>query len=214
MAGAAASIVIPIAGTTFAEVRAIPRAQRLRERLIDVTKQFAVTLDDAITPLANSVAAISSSTNQAERSRCQGQLIQAVVDAAARLCGDNRTRATFYEARPARGQIMTLVRRAYAGRGGTQPRLRFVRDEAGRDNAVIGLVEAREVHFIEDVKAEFPGQYDGKDYGTLIAVSVPGAERDCGMLAIDAPDPGDLEQIHVHTMQALAALLGSGLVAR
>ncbi len=174
------------------------------ELAVDLEWRLQVALGDAVTPIGNLVGRIA--VEHENREALKGQLRQNIVDAAAQLCGPERTRAALFELADA---VMRLT--AWTGRA-EEPREVFARGDPNGDTAH-ALVAARDYVFVEDVQAP-PSDVNIRPeagYRTFLAVAVYAADKNFGMLTVDAPEPGTLDSGDVDVARALAQLLGAGL---
>jgi hypothetical protein len=206
------AVGVPVIIGSVAEARRSRRLRVAADVVAELETAFNNALGDFVGPLADLLGCIAAEKDPAQKARLRGQLEKAITSAAVALCGEARCRAAFYErAKPGPGAIQRLERRAWEGRG-DEPRLQFVRNRQGRDNAVISFCESEELLFVPDVRTEnFAAEYATKDYKTFISVAVRTAGHRHGMLVIDAPEPGDLDRTHTNVMRALAKLLAAGI---
>jgi hypothetical protein len=168
--------------------------------------KLAVTLGDALTPLADLLGRINLA-DTARRPALQAQLQQGVVDAASALCGGQRTRATFFVLR---GD--DLVPEAWAGRAHAPPsqslagkdRSSKLLQELVRTHGRVLVSEADERH--RPIRVESPG-----DYQAAVLAVVYAGSLELGVLCADSPDRGVLEAADLDILATLAQLLGAGL---
>ncbi len=170
--------------------------------------KLAVTLGDALTPLADLLGRINlADVNR--RPALQAQLQQGVVDAAAGLCDGDRTRATFFVLR---GD--NLVPEAWAGRAHAPP----VQSVAGKDRTSKSLNDLVRSHgrlLVSDVRERHPPLRvdDPADYHGAILAVVYAGNVELGVLCADTPEGGVLEAADLDILATLAQLLGAGLVS-
>ena len=189
-------------------------AASARAALTSDVIQMRVALGYVMTGLLTAVGDIVAEKNQRTREKLQAALSQAVVDSAAVLVGCDRVRATFYRAQghTPDGRIAELELVVAAGVREQRPRRHFRRGDGSRGDAVLAIVEQRDFDFIPDVQQRHDSRYwAGKDYRVLACVSVVAGDTPYGILAIDAPDPNDLNDDCLPVLRALATLLGAGL---
>ena len=200
-------IGVPVVLTSYREHLREQEAKSAAELAVEYQARLGLTLGDAITPLADLLGRACLAAGD-ERARLLGQLRQRVVDAAAELCGPGRARAIYF----ALGR-RTLVPEAWAGRA-EHPSVAFVKtDPTGL--AAHQLVEGHRRVLVTDVRnypqdATVPLIDRG---GTFLAVAVHTADREFGMLTVDAPEVGTLGQGDLDVAGALAQVLAAGLAA-
>ncbi|MDP8978901.1 MAG: hypothetical protein M3N17_10100, partial [Actinomycetota bacterium] len=117
--------------------------------------------------------------------------------------GGQRTRSVYYTL-----SDDALAPTAWTGRADRPTRVLRPGHDAAADVAH-GLVERRDSLLVADV-GDRPG-----GYGAFVSVAVFADGRAFGLLTVDAPDPGGLDETDLMVTRALAHLLGAGLaVAR
>lgn len=198
----AACVAVPVYLKSRRELAA-RRARWSAERLaIEYEARLAATLGDVVTPIASLLGSLGGAP-PAARATIAAQLTQAVVDAAARLCGGGRTRSVYYSLSDG-----ALAPAAWTGRADRPTRV-FRRGQDAAGDVAHGLVERRDSMLVADV-GDQPGEY-----GAYVSVAVFADGRAFGLLTVDAPDPGGLDETDLMVARALAHLLGAGLaVAR
>lgn len=199
-----ACVAVPVYLKSRRELAA-RRARWSAERLaIEYEARLAATLGDVVTPIASLLGSLGDAAPR-ERALIAAQLTQAVVDAAARLCGAERTRSVYYTVA---GDA--LVPAAWTGRSDRPTRVFRRGHDAG--DAVHGLVERRGSLLVAEVG---PGADAAGEYRALLSVAVFADGRAFGLLTVDAPEAGGLDETDLMVTRALAHLLGAGLaVAR
>jgi GAF domain-containing protein len=199
-----ACVAVPVYLKSRRELAA-RRARWSAERLaIEYEARLAAMLGDVVTPIASLLGSLGDA-EPAERAIVAAQLTQAVVDAAARLCGAERTRSVYYT--PSGD---ALVPAAWTGRADRPTRVL----RRGRDvgDVAHGLVERRDSLLVGDA-----GPWSGTtgEYGAFLGVAVFADGRAFGLLTVDSPHVGGLDETDLMVTRALAHLLGAGLaVAR
>ncbi|CAN5194541.1 hypothetical protein BH20ACT9_BH20ACT9_14680 [soil metagenome] len=198
----AACVAVPVYLKSRRELAA-QRARWSAEQLaIEYEARLAATLGDVVTPIASLLGSLGDAAPR-ERAIVAAQLTQAVVDAAARLCGGGRTRSVYYTL-----SGDALVPTAWTGRADRPTRV-FRRGHDAAGDVAHGLVERRDSLLVADV-----GDQTG-EYRAFLSVAVFADGRAFGLLTVDAPDAGGLDETDLMVTRALAHLLGAGLaVAR
>lgn len=179
---------------------------KAREVAQEAKAAFGEALSGALAPITSYLSEMSSRSDRANRATVVGKLAQAIVDAAVSVTTPG-ARCAFYRYDE---DGRRLVRETYVGRPSI-PRQQFVGGTPDGD-AVLGLVEGGDLVRIDDVgqDAMVTPTHPG-DYQTVIAVAVATKHRRFGMLTLDAPLPGDLNNADSALLQVLANLLGAGL---
>jgi hypothetical protein len=165
---------------------------------------LAVTVGDAITPIAALLGRISGA-HPNDRPELQSQLCQRIVDAVGEICGPTRTRAVFFGV-----EKDQLKARAWAGRG-DEPRTVF----QGPDSPAHRLLKAHESVLVPDTNAAPAGLTirPGADYHCFLSVAVYSTVGEFGLLSIDTVEARALDNNDIHTAKAFAQLLAAGLSA-
>lgn len=202
---AAALFASPVVLSSYREHVKTREARSAAELAVEYQARLGLTLGEAITPVADLLGQIGDARGD-DRVRLQGQLRQRVVDACAELCGPERTRASFFALE---GKVMRPV--AWAGRT-DPPSSLFLKGEPQGDR-VHKLVATRRRILVPDTRRPPRGVSVRPDapYRTFLSVPVYGGTRSFGMLSIDAPDRGALNESDLDIATALAQLLGAGL---
>jgi putative methionine-R-sulfoxide reductase with GAF domain len=179
-------------------------ASSAEDLAIEYRTRLGLTLGEAVIPIGDLLGRIST-VSAAERPGLLGQLRQRVVDAAAALANPGRTRAVFY-----RLEGRTLRVAAWAGRP-DPPSATLARSEPGPAVAY-ELVEQRVRLLVPDVRHEDAVDLGlGGEYVTCLAVAVSAGVKRFGILVLDAPAPGVLEEADTDVAAALAQMLAAGL---
>jgi hypothetical protein len=211
--GGAVAVAVPLYLKSRRELRQEAATRSAEALAIETDTKLRLVLGDVITPIAEVVGRIHQASGDAERSSLRGQLKQLVVEALAHLCGNDRTRATFFELK---GKVM----RPDAWTGRADPPHTVFTDRAGdrRGQEALLLVEHHDFLLIDDIHAEAvpPGVQarPGAQYRSFISMAVFCGDEELGMLAVDAPEPHAFDETDLNVMRAMAQLLGTGLVER
>lgn len=175
---------------------------------VDLRGELAVTLSDAVIPLAELVAAIGRA-GTLERAVAHGRLVEAVVGTAARLCDGERARAVFFAL-----DGDELAAGSWAGRGDA-PSAVFVDAADARGTAAHELVRQGAALVVADTAAErLPdGVFVDADapYRSFLAVGVTAGGIPFGMLTVDALEPDAITREDLAVARSLAILLAAGL---
>lgn len=196
-------------GALYRSVRARRRAQDLAAA---AESRLTVTLDDALEPIATRLARLAALAAEPEpaygaREAMATELKVAVLTTAARLVGEGRVRACLYRLTPAG----VLEPDSYTGRG--HPPVTVFRPDTVPGRAVLDLVRAGGSYFCHDVEQDAPHgwQPTASEYRTFLSVTVGAGHHRYGMLSLDAPDVGDLQDRDADLARVLAALLAAAL---
>jgi hypothetical protein len=164
--------------------------------------RLGVTLGDAIIPLADLIRRINSNRGD-ERSQLRAQLEQGTVDAAAGLCGGDRTRAAFFTVAD---DALRPV--AWSGRSEPPPPV-----FSGGSRRIRDLVRHHHGRLlIRDTAGEDAPLHINPigEYGSLILVVITTDGGD-GLLVVDAHRCGDLADNDLDLVATLGHLLSAGL---
>lgn len=195
----------PVILGAYREYQKGQEAQWAADLAVEYESRLGLTLGEAVTPVADLLGHIAEAKGQ-DRARLQGQLAQKVVDACAELCRAERSRASFFASE---GKAIRRV--AWAGRT-EAPRSIFVKGEPEGEVAH-RLLESRRRLLVRDTRhaPEDVHVRPDADYATFLSVPVYGGTRPFGILSVDAPEPGSLDESDLDIATALAQLLGAGL---
>ncbi|HEY5855728.1 MAG TPA: GAF domain-containing protein [Aldersonia sp.] len=168
-----------------------------------------VTLHDTLQPIAEELADMQTIPKEFRRERAI-QIAQRCVDGLRLVLHDVQgLRAVVYRVDEAGDTLRVIAR---GGRSESVPG-DFVRGDERGDAAFATLVE-RQACFVRDVDdaadvANRVGAHSGarRSYRTFIAAPVVDRLNKYGMLAVDAPTPGDLLDGDQHTVMLVADLL-------
>jgi hypothetical protein len=209
--GGAVAVAIPLYLKSRRELRQEAATRSAESLAIEMDTTLNLVLGDVMTPIAEVVGRIHLATSDEDRISLRGQLKQLVVEATSHLCGTERTRAIFYELR---GGGMRAE--AWMGRS-DQPNASFtMADQRGRD--ALALVREHDFVQVDDVTQEqVPEPLRARPnagYLAFISVAVFCADREFGMLTVDAPEAYAFDDTDLNVLRAMAQLLGAGLVER
>lgn len=203
--GAASTAATIVLGAV--QHRLTERRRRTAEQVaIEAEAELALTLNGALAPITNYLGEMADAVDAAEREHVAGQLSQAVVEAVVKLSPDG-ARSAFYRLDD---NWRALTREVWSGRP-RAPRPVFTAGTPDGD-AVLDLVRAGDFVLVDDVAASpmvTPSPAAG--YATVAAVAVTAGSWPLGMLTLDCPVAGELDQSDVELLRVLANLLGAGL---
>jgi GAF domain len=211
--GGAVAVAVPLYLKSRRELRQEAATSSAESLAIEMDTKLHLVLGDVMTPIAEVVGRIHQAASDADRSSLRGQLKQLVVEAAAHLCGSQRTRAIFFELR---GHVMRPE--AWTGRS-DPPNTVFTDQQSDRrGREALLLVHQHDFLMVDDIADESlpvpvrPRPNAG--YKAFISMSVFSGDQDFGMLTVDAPDTHAFDDTDLNVLRAMAQLLGAGLVER
>jgi 4-amino-4-deoxy-L-arabinose transferase-like glycosyltransferase len=203
--GAVSTAVTIVLGTV--QHRLTDRRRRTAEQVaVEAEEELALTLNGALAPITNYLGEMADAVDSADREHVAGQLSQAVVEAAVKLSPEG-SRSAFYRLDD---DWRGLTREVWGGRP-SQPRPYFTAGTPDGD-AVLDLVRSGDFVIVDDVAVSpMVTPTAGAGYATVVAVAVTAGSWPLGMLTLDAPVAGELDQSDVELLRVLANLLGAGL---
>lgn len=124
-----------------------------------------------------------------------------------------RTRMVIYEFEPPRqGRKRRLVVKDWDGRTHDVPNS-FVAGDKGRGDAVLKWLDSNpnDAKFDPDIEKNDDPDYQGSGHGyrTYISVAIIVEQTVFGMISLDAPQPGDLDETDIPMMKVLASYLAA-----
>lgn len=176
--------------------------------------QMQVTLNDAIIPILGELATMSGQDSNG-RGRTLERVIGMVCSAVPAVLQAKRTRVVVFQLEENQGRRKRrLSPHHYVGRKDRAGQ--FVDGDGGRGDAVFAWLESARPRFVPDVRTEqLPGwQTGGKGYRTFISVPLLATGRAYGMISVDAPNPGDLDETDTAIIEVLASLLATAYAFR
>lgn len=181
------------------------RANKQGER--EEAAQLQIVVTDAIMPLLADVAKMPkrpTSTNQKMLPRVIGNVSPSLK---LFLPEAKRLRVVVYTVETKSDGRRRLVVTNAVGRKDS-PRF-FAEGDGGRGDAAFRMLSRGESIFVADVnKSALPGkERSGSGYRTFISASIVADELAYGMLSVDAPFPGDLDENDVPMVEVVAAIL-------
>jgi hypothetical protein len=187
--------------------RLTDRRRRTAEQVaVEAEEELALTLNGALAPITNYLGEMADAVDESERDHVAGQLSQAVVEAVVKLSPEG-SRSAFYRLDD---NWRGLTREVWSGRP-SQPRPHFTAGTPDVDK-VLDLVRSGDFVIVDDVASSpMVTPSPGAGYATVAAVAVTAGSWPLGMLTVDAPVAGELDQSDVELLRVLANLLGAGL---
>lgn len=189
----------------------VDEARRRAERLRTVEgANLQLALKDEFQPILRSLALMQTKPSD-QRDRPLEKAIEKVVNSRTTLFPTNsQVRMTVYRISSVQGRKRRLVVEGTAGRPSDQPQP-FVTSDNGRGDAAFewlnlaGLIPK----FIPDTAAQDDAAWkgSGRGYRTYISAPIANENGPLGMLTVDAPTPGDLDETDLPMIEVLAALL-------
>jgi hypothetical protein len=203
--GAASTAATIVLGAV--QHRLTDRRRRTAEQVaLEAEEELSLTLNGALAPITNYLGEMADAVDESARDHVAGQLSQAVVEAVVKLSTDG-SRSAFYRLDD---NWRGLSREVWSGRP-SQPRPFFTAGTPDGD-AVLDLVRSGDFVIVDDVESSpMVTPSPGAGYRTVAAVAVTAGSWPLGMLTVDAPVPGSLDQSDVELLRVLANLLGAGL---
>ncbi|MEU5094609.1 GAF domain-containing protein [Streptomyces sp. NPDC020996] len=197
-----ALVLAGIAVNAIEKVRDSKSIKAAEDIAIQAQTDLTATLNGALAPITSYLGKISASPRAMRKAEI-GQLRQAIVQSAVKLTHE-KARSAYYEMVGS-----DLNRVCYSGRA-ESPREKFSAGTSDGDY-LLNLVQAKDLIFVEDIASNPLVTPTTSGYRTVIAVSVTAGDEALGLLTVDAPDIGDLTNVHVQLVRVLANLLGSGI---
>jgi hypothetical protein len=181
--------------------------------------ELQLAMSDAFVPILRRLAEMESRPTSQRASTFQkiiGHALQALPTLFP-LAKDARMVVYRYEQKPR--QKRRLVVEDSAGRSKDVPK-DFVDGDGGRGSAVFAWLEKGESRFVPNrsLEGDPTWQGSGRGYKTFISVPIVASTGGrtveiFGMLTLDAPEPGDLDETDIPILLALAALLAVAFVS-
>ncbi|WP_327785636.1 GAF domain-containing protein [Curtobacterium sp. 18060] len=168
--------------------------------------QLAMT--DAFQPILRRITVLAARPSD-KRVEPYQKVVSAVLRAMPTLFPRSvDVRMVVYRVDSTRGRKKRLEVEDSSGRQKDTPRA-FVTGEGGRGDAVFAWLEKHETKFVPDIEMESDPDWkgSGRGYRTFISASIWSGTDVLGMLTVDAPEPGDLDETDVAVMSTLAHCL-------
>jgi len=169
---------------------------------------FTLLLADALLPMIGRLSRMPAKDTDGRMAALETVLADVAMAAPALLPHADRMRVVVYRLEPAVGRRKRrLVPETY-GRNDNAKKLS--EGDGGRGDAVFAVLTSGKTQFVADVtKANLPGgSRSGKGYRTFISAAVVADGSAYGVLNVDAPQPGDLDEGDKEAVEVLAGMLG------
>lgn len=171
--------------------------------------ELQLAMTDAIQPVLHRLTELVTRPSALYDTQLQ-KVIGSVLVAMPTLFRENqRLRMVIYKYEPARGaRPKQLVVVDHVGRSKHRPR-DFKSGDGGRGDAVFAWLEGREPRFVPDIQLEHDPRWkgSGRGYRTFVSAPICSDGAIYGMITVDAPTPGDLDETDVPMVTTLASLL-------
>jgi hypothetical protein len=187
------------------------REETLDEAIIRVREEQIVAVNDAIDPLIDKLGSLATSTPEYRIAGARALVTQALASAT-RVVGSGRRRACFFQLESHDGK-RKLIPYEHTGRHG-KPKTVFVEGTENGD-FVFNLLESDEPYFCPDIKTDPPRGSDNtrtRGYRTFISVPAGAGGESFGMVTIDAPSPGDLNERDIPLMMVFGSVIAVGVI--
>lgn len=198
------------ARTARARADALAAAQSARAAM-------RVAMEDALDPIASLLVQLETA-RRGDRTRLRAQAALLCLTTISQLGtmpappavdAPRRLRVCFFRLEP--GRPRRLVPQTYAGRVGV-PSVTF--DETTKAGQLLFRIVDDGWRIVDDTDRQRPAVWwdDEHDYRTWAAGPVPGATgQPVGLITVDAPDPGSLQDLDLPLVRLLARLLALAL---
>lgn len=211
LAGGTVSAVVAVALPAW--LAWAERAVRIRTEIVAARLQadLQVVTGRVLAPVAQSIAEINTCADPARKNALRGQIQTKLLHAALALSGNDDARAVLYRLGTApapRDRVLTLIDNV--GRRDVA-RQSFDTTDA-RHQTILKTINERDTLFVEDAHALDAAYYGPRSYRTFVAAPVYAGDKSLGLLAVDAPDAGGLNQSLAGTMEALASMMAVVMV--
>lgn len=175
--------------------------------------KFQVQLGDGLEPLLHALAKVSESDSVPLKHKHLGELVNVAIVTARHVAGQGRLRATYYRVYPQHYKLKErLIPQIHTGRG-TQPQTEFHKGSAAGDHIFKTMDGNRSIFVPDTDECTLPG-WDKKrerDYKAFVSVPVRTKKKIYGMLTVDAPEVGDLDENDEVLIRCVGLLLASGI---
>jgi hypothetical protein len=182
-------------------------AYRARRSELDARSAARREMSYTLAPILRRIA----NRAVADPASLRAEIPQMVVNAAAELIGPRmKTRSCYFTFEPGPPQQLTLDEHA----GRPSPVRAQFEDGTPRGAAAIALVERDDHLFCENVDKKPPPNWhhDGDhSYKTFISVGVRTRTSKWGMLTVDTPTPGELNELDVDLLRVMGGLIAAAM---
>jgi hypothetical protein len=213
----AVALAIPVLVTAGREIMAARAGERLAQagellgnQIDDATALLTVAMSNYLNPCMVYLGQMARTTDTGKRQTLMGKIEQAVVNAAAHLCGPpgQDVRAVYFKA-----EAGTMAQAAFSG--SSQPSARTFRDEVNdpAGKAAWAWAKSGAVKLFENISSEPPALFapsQTNTYQTFLTSGVVVEEHIYGMLNVDAPFSGDLGESDLAIAAVLSRVLAVG----
>lgn len=209
--GAIASTLGVALSNVIKEIRA--KATKLASA--NAQQKLRVTLAEASMPLVTALGRVAASKDPGKLKEAVKVLLERAVSTTRAQCGSGTResyRSTFYSLVGKK-----LERVIYEGReGSSTPRMKFDPngDEDDDARAAVRLAMSEEVLLVKDLHNEAPSYIanpNNKSYRTMLSVPVNANHKHFGLLTLDSPEGGTINDIDKKYSILIAGVLGVGL---
>lgn len=188
------------------------RRETLAKAAEGADAQLALT--DAVQPVLMRIATLVSRPSEHRAAQFQ-KAVSAVLQALPTLFPNvDQARMVVYRVDSGRGRRKRLSVEDSTGRTRDRPQP-FVTGEGGRGDAVFAWLETKSTKFVPNIETEQDPawQGSGRGYKTFISAAIWADDEIFGMLTVDAPQPGDLDETDQALMTTLAHCLAIAYTA-
>ncbi|MFJ3454554.1 GAF domain-containing protein [Curtobacterium sp. NPDC090223] len=168
---------------------------------------FQIALEQGFVPSLEDLAKMVGKPQSSRQRDYQRVIDRASQVLSISFSADVRVVVYRLKAEPRTGSRELAVENSHGRRGKPKP---FKEGDDGRGDAVFSWLEDSASLFVADLTvAQLPGwRGSGKGYKTFISAPVVIDGTPKGMLTVDAPTPGDLDETDRGLVESLAALVG------
>jgi GAF domain-containing protein len=203
LVGTIAALLVSLISSWVSERWRASAGQAEKDERVDLE----VTINDAFIPVLRLLAEMSRQDATAKgvtRSSVTGQVCSAIPLV---VPGVDRLRIVVYTHERQQGTRPRALRAVYWTGREDKPRPIVDRDRA-RGERVWTWMDERQPRFVPDTD-DAEGESRGRAYRTYIAVPLLRGSTHLGMLTIDAPTPGDLDETNVSAVALAGAMLST-----
>ena len=208
-----AAIVLLLLGASMTFI--IDRYRRASDRQqarLGADEQLAMT--DSFLPILRVLAKMNGKPSD-QREKLLQQVLSTVLQSMPTLFEERKgLRMVIFKHEHGTGKRTRLTVDDWTGRPKDKPR-DFVAKDGGRGDAALEWLKLQEPRFVANIASEEDENWkgSGRGYQTFISVPIVIDDEPCGMVTLDAPSPGDLDDTDVPTMQVLAGFLATAYAA-
>jgi len=174
-------------------------------------------LREAILPSLRSLTHLSDLPSSMRDVQLMRMAAQVLMARATVFAGKEGVRMVIYEVKGSKRGSRSLEPLDFAGRSVSIP-TGFEEKEPGRGAKVFKWLSdpSAKTRFVADCEKEADPDWagTGNGYRTYISVPIQAKNRVLGMLTVDAPKPGDLDETDIPMVEVLAQTLATAFVVR